>query len=142
MKEETRQQIRVFSAARMPQKNIAKQLGLSVHLVRKTQKEFSLLPHSTEPLPPATQKQILEFLHKHGAPTVARILGVLQHQIYRVAREANFRRGPGSAGFRYRFTALELRAIRRDTHERGTNRGNVWHVPGMEKCFQAPNVED
>lgn len=50
MKQETRQQIRVFSAARMPQKNIAKQLGLSVHLVRKTQKEFSLLPHSTEPL--------------------------------------------------------------------------------------------
>jgi glycerol dehydrogenase-like iron-containing ADH family enzyme len=113
MKEQTRQQIQVFSAARMPQKHIAKQLGLSIHLVRKTQKEFGLLPHSTEPLPAATRKQILAFLHQHGAPTIARILGVQQHQIYRVAREAKFRRAPGSSGFRYKFSAEEFRAIRR-----------------------------
>jgi glycerol dehydrogenase-like iron-containing ADH family enzyme len=113
MKEETRQQIQVFSAARMKQKHIAQQLGVSIYLVRKTQKEFALLPNSTEPLPPATQKQILTFLRKHGAPTIARILGVPQHQIYRVAREAKFTRPPGSTGFRYRFTPEQLRTIRR-----------------------------
>lgn len=116
MTDEIKSQIQMLSnVIGMRQKEIARRLNISVHLVRKSQRESGLVPrYSTEQLSPQMQAQILKFLKKHGAPTIARQLGIPMHKIYEVARANKFKRRKGSCGFRYRFSKEERRAISRE----------------------------
>jgi hypothetical protein len=106
-------QIQLFSAIGRKQKSIAKQLHLSVHLVRKVQREHGLLPHSTDPLPPEIEQQITKlFQQGHGAPFICAKLAVGQHRVYQVLRERSLKRRLG-VGHRYNLSTADKRDIRR-----------------------------
>jgi len=114
---EEKEQIRALSA-RTKQKVIARDLDISVHLVRKAQKEFGLLPHSTEPLSAEMKAKVLNlFRERHGAPYIANALDLPQHRVTRVREEFKFTHPRGVVGHRYHLSVEKLRCIRRAIRE-------------------------
>jgi transposase-like protein len=110
---EEKEQIRALSGT-MLQKNIASELNISKHLVRKAQKEFGLLPYSMEPLSAEMEEKVLAlFRQGHGAPHIAKVLNLPQHRISRVREEYLFRHAPGIVGHRYYLSVEAKRALRR-----------------------------
>jgi len=102
-------------SGRTLQKEIAANLGLSVHLVRKIQRRFGLLPNCMEPLSPEVERKVLElFRQGHGAPFISKTLNVPQHRAQGVAEEHRFRHAPGVVGHRYYLDLHTKRAIRRE----------------------------
>ena len=98
-----------------PQKEIARELGISVHVVRMRRRALGLPPlHSYEPLSARMIQNIINAKRVgHGAPRIARELGLPQHRVSAVLREAGF----GSRGHRQaraKFSEHELRAMRRE----------------------------
>ena len=105
--------VKTLTVAGMTQKNIAKEVGIpgsSVCLIRKS---FGLGVHNTEPLLPATIKEILDLRRaKHGAPSIARILKVPMHRVQQVFAAYPARAETGKIT-RYFLTAGEKQQIRR-----------------------------
>ena len=115
--EELKAQVRALSG-RTQQKHIASELNISVHLVRKTQREFGLLPHSMEPLSAETKGQVLAlFRQGHGAPYIAKFLNIPQHRVQDVREEYRFTHAKGIVGHRYHLTVKGKRAMRRALRE-------------------------
>ena len=109
-----REQIRMFASCGMLQKHIAAQFGLSRATVSKVQKSFGLSPHSTEPLAPEIEKQILDLCRRdYGAPRIASRLGLSQHRVTAVMRAHSFRQRAGKIGCRYFVSREKKRVIRR-----------------------------
>jgi len=110
-----REQIRMFSTARMAQKAIAKELRLTRQTVGRIQRELGLSPHPGGPLPKEIEGRIIELLAKnHGVPRIARELAVAPHKVQAIIKKIHHRKPFGKVGHRYHLGTLELRAIRRD----------------------------
>ena len=110
---EEKEKIRALSGG-MLQKHIASRLNISVHFVRNAQREFGLLPHSTEPLSAEMKRKVLDlFGEGHGSPYIAKALDLPQHRVEQVREEFRFRHPEGIVGHRYYLTTEKKRAIRR-----------------------------
>ncbi len=112
--DELKGQIQALSIGGMLQKHIARELEISVHLVRKTEREFGLVRHSMAPLSEETEAKVLNLLRRgHGTPFISKMLNQPQHRIEAVRKAHGFKHAPGVSGHRYHLSVEKKRAIRR-----------------------------
>jgi hypothetical protein len=114
---EQAEQIRVYSAAGMLQRDIAVQMDLHKSSIGAWQRKLGCSPKrkAHEPLPTDLERNILALLKKGwGAPRIMDGLVIPMHLVYRVKKKFRIQRKPGTLGCRYGLGVLELRAIRLD----------------------------
>jgi transposase len=110
---ELRGQIRVFSASGMKQKDVAMQLGVSVHLVRKAQAECHLRPNSSAPCPEDMEKKIRALIKAGwGEPAILARLNVPRRWIRKLIAKYKDERAKTSSGIRYHLSDEQLTRLR------------------------------
>jgi hypothetical protein len=112
--EKQKKEINIFTLAGMSQRNIAKQAGLPAVTVGNIQRALGIAPRSGRmPLPAELEQEIIRMRRKHGAPFIAKKLGLPRWRVENVFRERRFLETPGKVACRYYLNATELRAMRR-----------------------------
>jgi hypothetical protein len=110
-----REMIRKLTVAGVPQKQIARRVGLTRFSVWKNQKRLGLRQFVAErvPLSETTKRKIISMLRQNlGRLRIARELGVSLEKIDKITRRIKFRRRRGSVGCRYKLTGPEIARIR------------------------------
>jgi hypothetical protein len=108
--------INALTLAGVPQKSIAAQVGLPRNTVSGVQRVLGISPRpSRDPLPESLVRKILTMAgrSKHGAPFIARELGLKTWQVSAVFEERRNRMTPGQVGAKYYLGEREFRAMRR-----------------------------